>query len=521
MRHKMKIYEAEKKLGLEGDIRANASIIVDCPTEKNKWQDKRQIAVAGINDEDLYHVHSILVSTSWNKNDDIFDREQVWMAKSTPKYKPTNLEHDEKQLVGGIVDCWAVDENYQEIAADTPVEELPEVYHLLVSSVIYKQWQDPQLKARAEKLISEIEANDKYVSMECIFKGFDYGVISPDGNNHVVARTEDTAFLSQFLRSYGGEGMYQDHKIGRIPKNITFSGKGFVDRPANTESIIFDKGKVFSFASDGKSLNLNDNGVKANIEEKQLLSDITSAQENSSTEDCVSDNNNIISDMEKTNMSDENRIQELQNALAGVKEENKALAAKLAEANVSKYESTIKELEASVAELQSSKESVESELTVSKESLDSAKAELSEKSESLQKIEAEMNKMKEDDKKKERKAKMMEAGMAEEDATANLEIFAEMNDEAFDIFVKTVADMHYKDKEDKDKKKKEADSMNKNYASDDSEDDTTSASDIVDEETAQAGTHSPSSENEQDEMESTRASLRNFVEQKIVNKSNK
>lgn len=518
----MKIYESEKRLGLEDNIRANASIIVDCPTEKHRLQNKRQIAVAGISDDDLYHVHSILVSTSWNKNDDIFDREQVWLAKSTPKYKPTNIEHDEKQLVGGIVDCWAVDEEYNEIAADTPIEELPEVYHLLVSSVIYKQWQDPELKARAEKLISEIEANEMYVSMECIFKGFDYGVISPDGDNHVVARTENTAFLSQFLRSYGGDGVYQDHKIGRIPKNITFSGKGFVNRPANSESIIFDKGQVFSFASDGKSLFLNDNGVNANIEEKQLLSDITSAQETSSTEDCVSDNNNIISDMEKNNMSDENRIQELQDALANVKEENKALATKLAEANVSKYESTIKELEASVAELQSSKEGIESELTVSKESLDSAKAELSEKSESLEKIEAEMNKMKEDEKKKERKAKMMEAGLAEEDADSNLEIFAEMNDEAFNVFVKTVADMHEKDKdkEDKDKKKKEAESM-KNYASDNSEDDTTTASDIVDGQTAQAGTHSPSSQDEQSELESTRASLRSFVEQTIVNKSNK
>ena len=127
--------------------------------------------------------------------------------------------------------------------------------------------------------------------------------------------------------------------------------------------------------------------------------------------------------------------------------------------------------------------------------------------------------MKEDEKKKERKAKMMEAGMAEEDAAANLEVFADMNDEAFEVFVKTVADMHYKDKEDKDKKKKEAESMKKNYASENTEDDTTSASEIVDEETAQAGTHSPSSEDEQDEIESTRASLRNFVQQKIINKS--
>lgn len=37
----MKIYESEKRLGLEDNIRANASIIVDCPTEKHKWQNKK------------------------------------------------------------------------------------------------------------------------------------------------------------------------------------------------------------------------------------------------------------------------------------------------------------------------------------------------------------------------------------------------------------------------------------------------------------------------------------------------
>ena len=30
----------------------------------------------------------------------------------TPKYKPTNLEHDEKKIVGGIINSWAVDNDF-------------------------------------------------------------------------------------------------------------------------------------------------------------------------------------------------------------------------------------------------------------------------------------------------------------------------------------------------------------------------------------------------------------------------
>ena len=34
-----------------------------------------------MNDADLYYVQSILVSSSWNRNDDVFDRAEVWAAQ--------------------------------------------------------------------------------------------------------------------------------------------------------------------------------------------------------------------------------------------------------------------------------------------------------------------------------------------------------------------------------------------------------------------------------------------------------
>jgi len=49
------------------------------------------------------------------------------------------------------------------------LKELPDHYHILVASVIYKQWQDPAYRKRALDLMEQIEAGDKYVSMECIF----------------------------------------------------------------------------------------------------------------------------------------------------------------------------------------------------------------------------------------------------------------------------------------------------------------------------------------------------------------
>ena len=199
MKNDIKVYELEKKLGLEDKIKSQASVIFDVPVMGDTKKGSIQVnlddkSFASTDDPDLYHVYSILVSTVWNRNDDVFTKEEVWAARNTPIFKPTNLEHDEKQMVGSIVDSWPVDINFDLISDDIDLSDLPDEYHLLVSSVIYRQWQDPDLKTRAEELIQEIEAGQKYVSMECLFKGFDYGITSPDGINHVIARSEESSF---------------------------------------------------------------------------------------------------------------------------------------------------------------------------------------------------------------------------------------------------------------------------------------------------------------------------------------
>ena len=450
MSNKIKVYEAEKEAGLEEVIVANASIAYETPAMSNpkllvnNSKDIRDAILpepftkAAQDDPDIHHVYSILVSTTWNKNDDVFDKAEVWTAKNTPKFKPTNLEHDEKQIVGGIIDNWVVDNNFELIAENSELNDLPDHYHILVASVIYKQWQDPAYRQRALDLIQEIEANQKYVSMECVFNGFDYAVIGPNNKHHVIARNNETAFLTEHLRSYGGTGSYQNHQVGRLLRNITFSGKGFVDRPANPESVIFDKNKVFEFNNasiSSKNTLFNKNGVLTKV-----------------------DNYNYSDLQERTNMSNEilsDQITDLKTALDSAQAENKALTDRLAEANVEKYEQSIKEQAEQLASTAEHLETLTTELEVSQKSVSDLTVSLEESKEVCAKYESQVAEMKATDKARSRKTMLIEAGLTDEEAEVKMETFGELSDEQFSALSETLATYTSKKKKDKDEEKDE------------------------------------------------------------------
>ena len=446
MSNKIQVFKAEQDAGLQHMIEANASIAYQAPAllrskcdediacslnsktptalnNYNPHPNPPLFLKASKSDDDIYHVYSILVSTSWNKNDDVFDKDEVWASKDTPKYKPTNLEHDEKQIVGGIIDNWAIDNNFDLIDENLELKDLPDHYHILVSSVIYKQWQDPEYRDRVFNLIQQIEAGEKYVSMECLFSGFDYAVVAPDGKHHILSRNDETAFLTQHLRSYGGTGSFQDHQVGRLLRNIIFSGKGFVDRPANPESIIFDKNKIFEFnkasISDKSSL-FNKNGVVLKI-----------------------DNPNILNTQESYDMSNEilnDQIAELKASLESVQADNKVLTDKLAEASVEKYEQSIDKLNKQISadaerievltnEAQSAK-TVADELTSTLETIKAERDAFSGKLVEMESVE----------KSRMRKDLLIKAGLTVEEVEAKLESFAGLSDEQFLILAQTLAE---------------------------------------------------------------------------------
>lgn len=417
----MQIFENEKNDNLTELLSAQSSIVYASLLEKSdseishKKARKENKALAGIEDTDLYYTQSILVTTSWNKNDDIFDAKEVWLARATPMHKPTNLEHDEKTIVGHITSNWPIDINGELINESLELNELPEKFHILTGSVIYKGFTEPELRDRANNLIEEIEAGEKYVSMECFFKNFDYGLINKStGSYHILPRSEETSFLTKHLRAYGGQGEHENYKIGRVLRNITFSGKGFVNRPANPESIIFTK-----------------ENLKETQESVNMLKNLNEKNDDSQKKGVFSNQANL----KETNMSVESTVATEEvttttepEVTTTVVETQEAEAAKKIKEEMDKKEEEMKKMKAAL-------EATQSELQAANETLAAYKM----KEEEMAKKEKKMKRM----------ATLIESGVEEEVASATVDKFENLDDTAFESIAALVAAVKPPKKEEK------------------------------------------------------------------------
>lgn len=445
----MIIYAQETDDGLADKISAShsisyASIVEPCIIKASA--NLRSKISASINDSDLYYVQSILVSSSWNRNDDIFDKAEVWMARNTPEDKPTNLEHDENTIIGHITANWPINEEGSLISEDVELDNLPDKFHILTGSVIYRAYSSPELKERAEKLISEIENGKKYVSMECYFKGFDYGLIDQvTGEYKILKRNNDTAYLTKYLRAYGGQGKHENYQIGRVLRNITFSGKGFVDKPANPDSIIFSKSLMDKLIYK-KNANLSKSGV---IENKPItnedMENITMSEnietqmaEINSKLDVVSANcadqvneaKSLASELEKTNHTLEAAMKETQDALVKANETIDTIKAE-----------SEKLLSDKAFEFEEAAKKWSEEKTKMEEDLRKAKSELDAANEVLAAYKMKEEEMARKEKMMMRKASLVEAGLDDDAASAAVEKFEALDDESFGAMTTLIAAM--------------------------------------------------------------------------------
>ena len=277
------IFERERLDGLESCL-ANTSIAYNLDVkvlqdeilaEAYKWS-----TTASYSQPDLFYLDSILATLGWNLNDDIFLKEEVIAAKDTPVDKPFNMMHQQEDIIGHMTASRLLDNKYAVASPD-------EFEHIAVSSVIYRAWRDEDKQKKIEQTIAEILDNKWKVSMECLFNRFDYGLITPEGKQIIVARTPETSYLTKYLRAYKGSGVVNNNKIGRVLRDITFCGKGLVDDPGNPYSIIFNKSQKFfgAKASNIKELRMNELEMlkaeiaKANAELNSAKADIQAAAE--------------------------------------------------------------------------------------------------------------------------------------------------------------------------------------------------------------------------------------------------
>jgi chemotaxis protein histidine kinase CheA len=480
----MKIYPQEEADGLSERISTSASISYACAIQSSSKTDnisKALQSIASLNDEDLYYVQSILVSTTWNKNDDIFDKKEVWAARNTPEDKPTNLEHDEGLIIGHITSNWPITEDGILINENTPIDNLPEKYHILTGSVIYRAFASPELKERSEKLISEIQSGQKYVSMECFFKGFDYGLLNKsNGQFSILTRNEATAYLTKYLRAYGGQGQHEEYQIGRVLRNITFSGKGFVDKPANPDSIIFTLDNLYETKNDNfNNLGVSNSQFHSNTENINMSADLKPEMvESTEQTETVS-----VSSVEATTENNTNntelqlQLESLEAAMKSKDEEMKKLKAELDAAVSALSTEAAKKMkeEEEKNEVEDKKESKkEEDKEEETEAANKMKDVMAKKDEEMKKVKSELDaaleaiagyKMKEaemakKDKKMKRAASLMENGFDSETANSTVDQFESLDDDTFAAVTSLVAGkmppwLLNKKKDDEKKKDKE------------------------------------------------------------------
>lgn len=417
----IKIFQKEIDDGIGELVKSTASVAYcsAATIQEDIPQEVVAKAVAENKDQiDLYYLESVLVSTGWNKNDDVFTSDATWAARNTPEDKQFNFMHDENDIIGHITGSYVLTKDGKALADDA---EAPQEFDIITQAVLYNSWTGEENRDRMGKIISEIQDGKWYVSMECLFSGFDYALIDEKGAAKVLARDEGSSFLTKHLRAYGGSGEYEGYKLGRALSNISFSGKGLVSKPANPRSVIL---------RNSSTANINvDHNSKLSIGELQM-SDVLTDQ-----------------------------LAEVKAQLEAAKAENEAIKAKIEEAKdkefaskVEAFEAAADESKATIDELNETIKSTQARVAELEDSLQSSQTQLAEAMK-------EMDDMKKKEKSMKRKASLAEAGLEEDEVEETLASFDALDDDAFENIVammkkkgmKKYADEH------SDKKKKKDD----------------------------------------------------------------
>lgn len=437
----MKIYKAEAKLKdqlLNNKITFASKISpvnID-PVFKRVVINKQLLERAAkatsleIKQPDLYYFDSVLATAGlMNLNDDYFHIEETWIARHSPIDKQINHNHDEKNIIGHMTGCFAVNFDKTEILSDDLLtDELPDKYHLVTAGVLYRRWEDEDLQTRMDDIIDRITKGELFVSMECLFNDFDYIWFSEDkASAEIINRNQETAFLTEYLRGFGGSGVYKSRQVGRLLKNIVFSGKGIVETPANPNSIIFNSDEPLKITATYKEI--ISNGESKTMAESKVLNEAVQG---------VTLQAHDFNALEK-------QIATLTSALDAErkdKEEAKAKAEKQAKAD---SEKELNDLKAAVAakdtelkSFQGKLEKSEADHKVTVEKLAEAEKKIADQDAALAKVAAEQKVQK-------RVALLVKNGYTDEEAVATEQKFTLVDDATFE----TIAEMTKKEKKDK------------------------------------------------------------------------
>ena len=315
------------------------------------------------------------------------------------------------------------------------------------------------------------------------------------------------------MRSYGGLGEHENYKIGRVLRNITFSGKGFVDRPANQDSIIFTK-NLLSETDNKKS-----NSCTLEKKEEIIKSGVFITQANTNSE------NTIMSSKEKVTVAEEIELT-VSDDVVYTKEASDSIQAKiagLASANLEMEDEMAQAAKKTKEQIKKMQEEMDKMEDDSEAAIQAIRLELDTANSIIETYRAAEAAMMKKEKNMLRKASLVDKGLDAEIVASILEKFDAMEDEAFDamtfLFAAGLPPWLEKYKKEKDGTKKEDPKKEdpKKKASEDNSD----ISVLENVEVEDSVSLSVSEESAESSLNSTRAALVEFVYSKLGNKKNK
>jgi len=246
------------KSGVKRTVLTAKATVIEAPEAVSSEICQSLAKAAGkdaVDQEDLLHVRSVLVTTGANENHDVFTRDELWAARFSPIHKPSDWDHNRLKIVGHIynVEARTLDGESLDLNAAEPTTMGGEPhfgdFELIVDEVVYAYL----LPEYAEAIKERSRAGKLFVSMEVWFKDYDYAVwdapvtaaestkpssVSLLEGISIVPRDENV-HMEPNLRTAGGTGQTEDGKLlGRALKNMIFGGKGYVGVPANPRSSI-------------------------------------------------------------------------------------------------------------------------------------------------------------------------------------------------------------------------------------------------------------------------------------------
>jgi len=481
--NKIQIFQKEIEDGISDKVQSTASVAYLSPftvkaeefTSEIEKSEIEKLLTDENKQHDLYYLESVLVSTNWNRNDDVFLADVTWAARNTPEDKPFNFMHDENDIIGHIIGSYVTDTEGNKISDDQ--EETPANFDIITRAVLYNSWMNEENKERMDNIIAEIDEDKWFVSMECLFAGFDYAVIDKTGSQQLVTRSDDSSFLTKHLRAYGGTGEYEGYKVGRALRDISFSGKGLVSNPANPRSIILNS-KSIAFSVDGFSTMKETNMSESQVQEEQVVKEPVVAEEL---------NEEDVETVEADAVTDDSTTEATE--VAEVAEE-------VIETAAEETVETNSETDEAIASLEEALKSAEVKISA-------LEAVVAKSAKDLQEAESEMYDMKKKQKEEKRKAALIEAGVSADELDATLASFGSLDDEAFDAVVNLYA------------RKSIVATDSKEEATEEAEAEVTEIFDEV--ETSEATLVEAETE-EVDEIAATRASIADYISNSILSK---